>query len=354
MRAIKIQKRLIGEGEPCFIIAEAGVNHNGNLDTAKELVKIAKNAGADAIKFQIYKTDSIVSKTARKAEYQKLTDEHKTQYDMLKKLELTGDDFKELADYSKELGIMFLSSPFDKQSADILESLDVPAYKIASGEITNYPLLKHIALKKKPMIISTGMATMSEIENAIAFVKQNGLNQLIILHCITSYPSRIEDLNLKVIQSMKIDLDVPIGFSDHSHGIYAPIAAIALGSSLIEKHFTLDKNMQGPDHKASLEPEELNDMIEIIRKIEISLGDGRKRVTEEEMRIREVARKSIVAMCDIPPGVAITEEMLDVKRPGKGLEPHYFFKLLGKKTLTLINKDEVISLNMIEGFDKDT
>jgi len=348
MEKIRIGDRLIGEEEPCFIIAEAGVNHNGNINLAKKLIEVSKDAGVDAVKFQTFKAESVVVKNAKKAEYQKeTTDARESQYDMIKKLELTEEDFKELADYAKEKDILFLSSPFDKESVDLLDGVNVPVFKIASGEITNFPLLKHIAEKGKPIILSTGMATLGEIEDALRVIREVGVDDVVLLHCVTSYPAKMEDVNLMVLGTLKYAFKLPVGFSDHTHGITVPIAAVSLGAVVIEKHFTLDKNLPGPDHKASLEPDELKEMVMAIRYVEKALGDGIKLPTKEEEEIKKVARRSVVAKVDIPEGAIITEDMLDVKRPGTGIAPKYFDLVVGRKAKENIKKDEIIAMRMI-------
>ena len=329
---IRIEDKLIGEEEPCFIIAEAGVNHNGSVELAKKLIDAAKDAGADAVKFQTFKTENVVVKDAQKAEYQKETTGEGSQYEMIKKLELTEEDFRELADYAEKKDIMFLSSPFDKESVDLLHELDVPAFKVGSGEITNLPLLRYIAKKEKPIILSTGMSTLGEIEEALDVIRSEGVEDIILLHCVSNYPARIEDVNLRAMGTLKQAFKLPVGFSDHTLGITAPIAAVALGACVIEKHFTLDRNLPGPDHKASLEADELKEMVKAIREVEKALGDGIKRPTKEEEEIKKVARRSIVAKVDISKGAIITEDMLDVKRPGTGIEPKYLKFIIGRKT----------------------
>lgn len=331
-----------------FIIAEAGVNHNGSVETAKQLVDVAVRAGVDAVKFQTFKTESVVSRYAPKAGYQKrTTNKDETQLEMLKGLELSSDDFKQLADYARKKNIIFLSSPFDKKSADLLDEIGVPAFKVASAEITNLPLLKYIAGKGKPVILSTGMSSLGEVEEAVKVIKNEGVKDIVLLHCVTSYPAKVEDVNLKAIQTMKSAFELPVGFSDHTMGITIPIAAVARGVCMIEKHFTLDKNLPGPDHKASLEPSELKEMVKTIRDVEKALGDGRKKPTKDEEKIKKVTRKGIVAKVDIPKGTIITEGMLDIKRPGTGIEPKYLNLVIGKKTKENIKKDEVIAIRMM-------
>lgn len=348
MKKVRISNKLIGEGEPCFIIAEAGVNHNGDVNLAKKLIDIAKDAGVDAVKFQTFKAENVVIKNAEKAEYQKRTTSiGESQYDMIKKLELTEYDFKGLADYAKKKSILFLSSPFDKESADLLDEVNVPAFKIASGEITNFPLLRYIAKKGKPIILSTGMATLEEIEDALRVIRDDGVDDVVLLHCVTSYPAKVEDVNLRAIEILKRTFKLPVGFSDHTLSITIPTAAASLGAVVIEKHFTLDKNLPGPDHLASIEPDELNEMVKAIRDVEKALGDGIKRPTKEEEEIKKVARRSIVAKVDILEGTVITEDMLDIKRPGTGISPSKLNDVLRKKAIKNIKKDEILKWNDI-------
>lgn len=346
---VKIANRLIGEGEPCFIIAEAGVNHNGDVNLAKKLIDGAKDARADAIKFQTFKAENVVTSSAEKADYQKqTTGGEESQFEMIKKLELAERDFGELSDYAHKKGIVFLSSPFDGESVDLLDELDVPAFKIPSGEITNFPLLKHIARKKKPIILSTGMSTLREIEEALAVIRGEATEEIVLLHCVTAYPARVEDVNLRAIETLRHEFKLPVGLSDHTPGIIVPIAAVALGACVIEKHFTMDKNLPGPDHQASLEPHELTQMVEAIRQVEKAMGDGNKMPTEEEKQIQKVARRSIVASVDIPQGAIITEQMLATKRPGTGLEPRHIDMVIGRKTRKSIKANELVLLDMIE------
>ncbi len=348
MREIKIGDKMVGEGKPCFIIAEAGVNHNGDIKLARKLIDVAKEAGADAVKFQTFKVEELVTREAEKAWYQKeTTDAQESQFDMLKKLELTESDFEELYSYAQNEGIIFLSSPFDKRSVDLLDELGVPAFKIPSGEITNFPLLKHIARKKKPVILSTGMSTPGEIEEALEVLRVDKAEEIVLLHCISSYPAKIEDINLRAMETLKQAFQLPVGLSDHSLGTTMPIAAVALGAGVIEKHFTLDKNLPGPDHRASLEPEELKQMVKAIRDVEKALGSGVKRPTAEEEENRKVARRSIVAKVDIPKGVIITGEMLDIKRPGTGIEPKYLGEIMGRAAEVTIKKDEIITISTL-------
>ncbi|MAF85441.1 MAG: N-acetylneuraminate synthase [Dehalococcoidales bacterium] len=345
---IKIADNMIGEGEPCFIIAEAGVNHNGDIDLARKLVDAAREAGADAVKFQTFKAETIVTRSAEKAGYQKeTTPSEESQYDMIKKLELAGEDFKSLFAYAQEKGVLFLSSPFDKGSVDLLSELGVSALKIPSGEITNFPLLKHIAKKGKPIILSTGMATHEEVGETLEVIKEQGIDDIILLHCVTSYPAKIGDMNLKAMETLRNAFQLPVGLSDHSIGTIIPVAAVALGACVIEKHFTLDKNLPGPDHRASLEPDELKQMITAIRDVEKAMGNGIKRPTKVEEENKKVVRRSLVAKVDIPQGTTITGEMLAIKRPGTGLEPKYLGEIIGRTAEGTIKKDEIIAISKL-------
>lgn len=349
MRKVRIADRLIGEGEPRFVIAEAGVNHNGDVNMAEKLIDAAKDAVADAVKFQTFKAEHVVTREAEKAAYQKeTTGTEESQYDMIRKLELTRGDFEKLFNYAQKKEIVFLSSPFDKDSVDLLDELGMPAFKIGSGEITNFPLLEYIARKGKPIILSTGMATLREVEEALQVIQGQGVQDIILLHCITSYPAIAKDINLKAMETMSVAFNLPVGLSDHTVGMAIPIAAVALGACVIEKHFTLDKKLPGPDHRASLEPEELRQMIEAIRDVESAMGNGIKRPTEKEEEIKKAARRSIVAKVDIPQGTTITEDMLDIKRPGNGIEPKYIDKIIGATVKVDINRDDRLTWSKIE------
>jgi len=341
---VKIGDRLIGPGEPCFIIAEAGVNHNGDIRLAKKLIDAAKEAGADAVKFQTFKAEEVAAPVAKKADYQKATTSpEESQLDMIKKLELSAKDFEELYSYAQKKGIIFLSTAFDKGSADLLQKLGVPAFKIPSGEINNFPFLKYIAGKGRPVILSTGMSTLKEVEKAVSVILQEGIKEIILLHCVSCYPARIEDTNLRAMETLKQAFNLPVGLSDHSLGIIVPVAAVALGACVIEKHFTLDKNLPGPDHKASLEPDELKEMVNGIRDIEKALGNGIKQPVAAEEEVKQVARRSIVAVADIPKGTVITAEMLGVRRPGTGIEPARLNEIIGKKAKKNIKSGDLIA-----------
>ena len=330
--------------ERTLIIAEAGVNHNGSLDMAKQLVEKAKECGADIVKFQTAKLDSLVSKSAQMADYQKKNiGVEESQKEMLSKLLLSFDEFLELADYCKQVGITFLSTPFDIESIHFLDDLQ-DIWKIPSGEITNYPYLVEIAKTGKKVILSTGMAEMDEIGAAIKVLEGSGANDIIILHCTTEYPAPIEEVNLKVMETLKAAFGYPVGYSDHTQGIEVDLAAVAMGATVIEKHFTLDRSLPGPDHKASLEPSELRAMVGGIRKIEMALGSYEKRPSEIEIRNRDVSRKSIVAKRMIKAGELFTEDNLTTKRPGNGVNPMRWNEVLGTSAVRDFEEDELIEL----------
>ena len=330
-----------------FIIAEAGVNHNGDLMTAKRLVDAASGAGADAVKFQTFRTEGLVSRYAKKAEYQTMTTGgNGTQYEMIKKLELDANAHKELAGYCGKKGIMFLSTAFDPDSIDLLESLGLGIFKIPSGEITNLPYLRKIGRIGKKVILSTGMADMIEINEALYVLIEAGTTKdnITVLHCNTEYPTPVEDVNLLAMLSIKEAFGVRVGYSDHTTGLEVPVAAVALGASVIEKHLTLDKNMSGPDHRASLEPHEFRAMVDAIRNIEKALGDGIKRPSPSELKNRAVVRKSIVAARNIKKGEPLSEELITTKRPGTGLSPMEWDRVLGKKASRDYEADALIEV----------
>lgn len=327
-----------------YIIAEAGVNHNGSFDLACKLVDAAKSAGVDCIKFQTFKSKNLVSHTAQKADYQKNTTGDGSQVDMLKKLELSYDEFIALKKYCDKVGITFLSTPFDFDSIDFLNSIDMPFWKIPSGEITNLPYLLALARTGKPVVMSTGMCEIEEIEAAIKVLRENGIKDIKLLHCNTEYPTPFEDVNLRAMQTMRDAFGLEVGYSDHTKGIEVPVAAVAMGASVIEKHFTLDRNMEGPDHKASLEPGELAAMVSSIRHIEKALGNGDKTPSPSEQKNISIARKSIVAKKLIKAGDEFTEENITVKRPGSGISPMKWFEVLGTKATRDFQEDELIEL----------
>lgn len=326
-----------------FIIAEAGVNHNGNIDLAKKLIDAAKEAKVDAVKFQTFKTEKIVSKCAEMAEYQKENlKTQESQYEMIKRLELSYDSFKELKQYCEDKNILFLSTPDDEDSLDFLVDLKVEKIKIGSTEVTNLNYLRKIAKKNLPIILSTGMSTLGEVETALRTIYEEENKNITLLHATTDYPTAYDDVNLRAMITLKNAFNIPVGYSDHTLGYEAAIAAVTMGAVVIEKHFTLDKDMEGPDHKASLNPEELKEFVTKIRNTEKLLGDGIKKPTKREKEIIEVARRSIVASYDLKKGSVITEEMLEFKRPGNGIKPDMIDVLIGRELKRDIKEDEVI------------
>jgi len=350
MKTIRLSGREIGKGKPCFIIAEAGVNHNGKLETAHQLVDAAAKSRADAVKFQTFKADRIATLHAPKADYQKLaTSSDESQFDMLRRLELSEAAHVELIHHCAEQGIIFLSSPFDESSADFLDLIGVLAFKTPSGEITNLSYLRHVAAKRKPMIVSTGMADMAEVQDAVKVILSSGNNDLILLHCVSASPADPRDVNLNAMRTMEKECRVPVGFSDHTLGIEIPFAAAALGACVIEKHFTLDRSMSGPDHSASIEPAELAAMVSGVRKIELALGSGEKKPALSEFDTAHATRKSLVAGIAIPAGVVLKTEMVVMRRPGTGLPPGALESLLGMKSRVPISAGTLLSLEMFEG-----
>lgn len=332
-----------------FIIAEVGVNHNGNMEIAKKMVDVAAKSGVDAIKFQTFRAEQLVMLNAEKALYQKeTTGSGESQYEMLKRLELDYHQHLELINYCQRRHIIFLSTPFDFESVVLLEKLNVPAYKVSSGEITNLSLLEYIAKRNKPVILSTGMATLGEVEEAVATIRNSGNPRTVLLHCTSNYPTEYNDVNLKAMLTLKHAFQLPVGYSDHTLGIEVPIAATALGACVIEKHFTLDRNLSGPDHRASLEPDQLKLMVNAIRNVEAALGDGIKCCQAAEANTKEVARKSIVTLRDLGRGEILTRDMLGFKRPGTGLPPKFINLLIGKKIKRDVVKDSIIELSDIE------
>lgn len=349
MNRIRVANRWIGKGEPVFIIAEAGVNHNGDISLAKQLIEVAAKAGADAVKFQTFKAENVATQTAPKAEYQReATDITHSQLEMLKRLELSEQDFAELKDCCDQRDILFMSTPHDQESVDFLDQLGVSLFKIGSGDITNTPYLQHMARKGKPMILSTGVATLGEVEEAVETILATGNEKLILLHCVSSYPANAEDCNLRAMQTLENAFKLPVGFSDHTLGIEVSLAAVALGACVIEKHFTLDRTLPGPDHKASLEPTELTQLIRSIRAVEKALGSGLKRPSPEELKNRAVIRKSLVAACHIPAGTIILDHMIKIKRPGTGLAPKFKVEVVGRRARVDIAEDQLIEWRMLD------
>lgn len=329
-----------------YIIAEMGDNHNGNPEYAFKLVDKAVEAGADCVKFQVFKTEEVISRNAEKAEYQKEnTGNDENQFEMVKKLELDYSVYEKLYAYCKEKNIDFLATAFDIPSAEFLDELGMSVWKIPSGEITNLPLLVRIAQTQKPIIMSTGMCTVDEIHAAIEALKSNGAGEIKLLHCNTEYPTPFEDVNLNAMETMRCEFGLEVGYSDHTTGIEVPIAAVSLGASIIEKHFTLDKNMEGPDHKASLNPDELKQMVSAIRKTELALGSREKKPSPSERKNITIARKSIVARTCIKKGDVFTEKNLAVKRPGDGVSPMKWYDIIGTISARDYAIDDKIELN---------
>ncbi len=328
-----------------FIIAEAGVNHNGSIELAKKLIDVAVDSGVDAVKFQTFKAENLVSKNAQKAEYQKqTTDKNESQFEMIKKLELDVNTHKELIAYCNSKNIMFLSTPFDHDSIELLHNLGLEIFKIPSGEITNLPYLRYIGKLNKKVIISTGMANIGEIEDALDILIQAGTKKenITVLHANTEYPTPMEDVNLKAMLTIGKTFDVEFGYSDHTLGIEVPTAAVALGATVIEKHFTLDKTMEGPDHKASLEPDELKAMVKAIRNIELALGSSVKKPSPSESKNKAIARKSIVAKTTIKKGEILSEDNLAIKRPANGISPMRWDEVIRTIALKDYSEDELI------------
>jgi N,N'-diacetyllegionaminate synthase len=341
----KIGKTIIEETSPAYIIAEVGVNHNGDVNLAKDLIDVAVECGADAVKFQTFKAEKLVSKQAKQAEYQiNNLKKQSSQYEMLKELELNFEDFKMLKDYCEGKGIEFISTPFDVESAQFLKEIGVHAIKIGSGDLNNIPFLQSIDELGIPVILSTGMANMAEVEEAVAALSQS---QVSILHCTSNYPAPYEDVNLKAMETLKKSFNKVIGYSDHTLGNEVSISAVTMGAKIIERHFTLNQELPGPDHKASLEPEDLKDLIKSVRHVEAALGSGIKKCMPSEEPTKKVARKSLIALKAIEPGDTFTEENLGIKRPGDGIEPKYLPLLLGRKAKSAIKEDKTITWDEI-------
>ena len=346
---IEIAGRKVGPGQPCLIIAEAGVNHNGDVRLAKQLVDAAVAANADAVKFQTFKAERLVTQQAPKAAYQRRrTGESESQLEMLRRLELSPRAHEELAEYCRQQGILFLSTPFDEESAALLANLHVPAFKIGSGELTNLPLLEYVASKNRPMIVSTGMSTLAEVETAVRAIQRVNNRGLIVLHCVSNYPADPAEVNLRAMQTMVRTFNVPVGYSDHTLGIEVALAAVALGACVIEKHVTLDRTMPGPDQRASIEPDELSALVRGVRMIEVALGDGRKQPTPRETDTAAVARRSLVAARDVPAGGRLTQELIAIKRPGTGLSPALQAQLVGRTAKRSIPAGTLLTWDMVE------
>lgn len=329
-----------------FIIAEAGVNHNGSIDVAKQLVDVAKQSGADCIKFQTFIAENLVSKKADLADYQiKNMKNNQSQYSMLKELELSFQDFCEIKKYCEQVGIIFLSTPFDFASIDFLQQLDMAYWKIPSGEITNLPYLEKIASTRKPIILSTGMSNEDEVRDAITILKRGGSDKIALMHCTSEYPAPFCEVNLRAMVTLRDVFGYPVGYSDHTEGWAVPVAAVALGADIIEKHFTLDKKMEGPDHKASLEPQELKKMICQIRNVQCALGTGEKGPQPSEVKNMKIARKSIVAKRNICKGEVFSTENITIKRPGTGVSPMLWYDVIGQAAIRDFKEDELIEVD---------
>jgi len=347
-KIISIGQRKVGAGELCFIIAEAGVNHNGSIQMARELVDVAAEAHADAVKFQTFKPEKVCSPAAPKATYQlQTTGGDESQLEMGKKLELPFEAFRELQAYCKSQDVLFLSTPFDYESADFLSELSVPAFKIPSGEITNLPFVEHIARKGQPLIVSTGMSTLDEVDKTVKTICATGNQQIVLLQCVSNYPAQPSSVNLRAMHTLAKAFDVPVGYSDHTTGTEIASAAVALGACVIEKHFTISRDLPGPDHRASLEPDELAAMVRRIRNVEAALGDGEKRPALEEANTAAVARRSLVAARHIAAGTVMTEELIVILRPGTGLPPTMRPQLLGRRARRDIEPGTLLSLDMM-------
>ncbi|MFP6904377.1 MAG: N-acetylneuraminate synthase [Verrucomicrobiota bacterium] len=343
---IEINQRMIGPGHPCFIIAEAGANHNGEIALARDLVDAACDTGVDAIKFQTYITEKVTTDYTPKASYQKkTTGEEESFVEMGRRLELSYDAFAELQAYCASKGVLFLSTPFDFDSATFLnDELDLPVFKISSGDVTTLPFLEHIARFGKPIILSTGMATLGEVETAVGTLRDAGADELILLQCVSNYPAAPEDVNLRAMHTMARAFNVPVGYSDHVSSNEVAFAAAALGACVIEKHFTLDRDLPGPDHQASLLPDELRELVLGVRKVEAALGSGLKLPVEKEAEIAMVARRSLVAACDLSAGTLLASTDVELLKPGTGLPASFLSHLLGRTLKKPVPKSQQISL----------
>ena len=344
VKAIDIDGRKIGTGYPCFIIAEAGVNHNGDMKLARDLIDAAAEAGADAVKFQTFKAEEVSSFSAPKADYQRqTTDPAESQLDMLRRLELTPEAHHELQSYCRKRGVLFLSTPFDEDSADLLDELEVPLFKIGSGEVTNKPFLEYIARKGKPVILSTGMSYLSEIDQAVRVIRSTGCDRLVLLHCVSNYPADPADVNLRAMQTLALAFDAIVGYSDHTPGVESALGAVALGAAVIEKHLTIDRDLPGPDHKASMEPREMASLVHGVRTLESALGDGIKKSTPSEEAIRRVARRSLVLKNDIKAGEVIEASMLTAIRPAGGIDPYLMEFVVGHRAKRSIKAGQMLT-----------
>lgn len=346
---IGIGGKRIGEGQACFIVAEAGVNHNGDPELARQLVDVAQRSGADAVKFQTFRASQVVSASAPKAAYQmETTGGTESQLEMIKRLELPFAAFRDLHRYCGERGMLFLSTPFDEESAAFLVELGVAALKVPSGEVTNLPFLRRIGAYRKPVILSTGMCDLGEVEAAVDALRTAGCSELILLHCTSSYPAEPAECNLRAMQTLRRRFGVPVGYSDHTQGVALACAAAALGASIIEKHVTLDRALPGPDHRASLGPEEFRALVRSIRQVEAALGDGVKRPMAGELNTRAVARRSLVASRDLAAGAVLGSGDVVLRRPGTGIAPAELDRVVGRRTAMAVKADEVLRWEHLE------
>lgn len=344
--SIRIGRFQIGQGHPCFVIAEAGVNHNGDIGLALRLIDAAADAGANAVKFQTFRAEKLVTAWAPKADYQKKnTGGDGSQFDMLHKLELSHDQHRILASRCAERDILFLSTPFDAESADFLASMNVLAFKVSSGDLTDIPFLRHLASMGLPVMLSTGMGTLDEVRDAMDALA--GAQGIALLHCVSNYPADPADVNLRAMDTMRHAFHVPVGYSDHSEGLVVALSAVAMGAAVLEKHFTLDRNLPGPDHRASLEPAELAELVRDVRIVEQAMGHGRKEPAPSEFNTAVVARKSLVAACDIPAGTTLGPQHIIVKRPGTGISPGMQERLFGRKAKVAVSAGTLFNWEML-------
>jgi len=348
MNPVTIGNRRIAQGAPCYVIAEAGVNHNGDVDLGRRMIDAAAAAGADAVKFQTFSADRLAASDAAKADYQmRTTSSSESQYEMLKSLELTTQAHEALMRHCASRNIMFLSSPFDEDAADLLDAMNVAAFKIPSGEIVNLPFLQYVAAKCRPMILSSGMATLEEVEAAVTAIRAQRNDDIVVLHCVSDYPARPAEVNLRAMATIRTACGVTVGFSDHTEGDAVALAAVALGACLIEKHFTLDRNLPGPDHLASSEPDELAALVEGIRSVEAALGDGCKEPQPSEMQNRLLMRKSLMAKRDLPAGSTVRQDDLMALRPGTGISPARAPEIIGRRLSVSVRAGSQISWDML-------
>jgi N,N'-diacetyllegionaminate synthase len=343
---ILIGQKVIGSASQVFVVAEIGINHDGNVSQAERLIDAAAESGADAVKFQSYRVDGLLIPSRER--YAQQMDGTESAYQMLRRCELSWEDQEKLKKHADKRGILFLSTPFDEESTDFLDSMGVPVFKIASADITHIPLLRHIASKGKPILLSTGMSFLSEVADAVYNMRSAGAQEILLMHCVSAYPASPQQMNLRALQTLESYFELPVGLSDHSEGILLPLVAVALGAVLIEKHFTLDKNAPGPDHKSSMDPKDLKLLIRNLREVEASLGDGRKRPSDVEEESRLFGRRSIVAAVDIRAQESISRWMLAFKRPGSGLEPRHWEKVIGMKARRNIGKDTILQWEDLE------